>query len=87
MKKPECAKAVMLAAIAAGGLIGAANTAVADVNTHPEVGLSTSVVSSGPLAYLRSITPSKLGSVNVDQGNMHVHINQDWVDSESGFEV
>jgi hypothetical protein len=87
MNQTGCAKAVLLAAIAAGGLAGTAKAAVTDVNTNPEVALSSTVAHSAPLAYLKSIASAKPNSVNVDQGNMHVHINEVFVAGENGFEV
>ena len=83
MSQNNCAKAVMLAAIAACGLAGTSQAAV----THSGVALSNAVAASTPLAHLQSTATVSPSSVNVDQGNMHVHINQSIQPGESSFEV
>jgi hypothetical protein len=86
MNHTGCAKAVMLAAIAAGGLAGTAKAAVTDVNTNPEVALSSAVAHSVPLAYLKSIASAKANSVDIDLDFEHLHIH-DSATGENIFEV
>ena len=87
MKQIDCAKAVALAALAAGGIVSTANAAVLDATSHTEVALSPSVGHASPVAYLQSIASASPNSVNVDQGTNHVHINEVSVGFEGGFEV
>lgn len=84
MSNNRCARAVMLAAIAAGGLASTAKAVPA--SSTNEVTLSDAVATSAPLAHLAALAP-KPRSVNVDQGNMHVHINEQTRPGESIFEV
>ena len=81
----KSARAVMLAAIAAGALASTANSV--PEQTNHQVTLSSAVAASTPLPYLQASLTPKLNSVNVDQGNMHVHINQQVRIGESSFEV
>jgi hypothetical protein len=82
MKQIECAKAVALAALTAGGLVGTANAAVLDSTTHAEVALSSAAGDASLLAYLEpSLHPSLNG-----KGETHTNSIPTPISFEGEFE-
>ena len=80
MAESKCAKAVMIAAIAATTLVGPAVF-------HPEVALSSALKSATPLSNLHSAATDLIADVHVDQGNNHIHIVNSGAYQENGFDV